>query len=132
MLEDIRGLEFRRLNDADGDTGPFLILVLADERKAARVAEKLIDTGLHNVFQISEYGLHIYSNIPSLVNKVGVTGTGDPWALVENQKSVYDYNKGACPVSDALFGRSVLVPIPSKLTSAQEKYAAEAIRSAVT
>ena len=132
MMEDIRGLEFRRLNDADGDTGPFLILVLADERKAARVAEKLIDTGLHNVFQISEYGLHIYSNILSLVNKVGVTGTGDPWALVENQKSVYDYNKGACPVSDALFGRSVLVPIPSKLTSAQEKYAAEAIRSAVT
>ena len=96
MLEDIRGLEFRRLNDADGDTGPFLILLLADERKAARAAEKLVDAGLHNVFQISEYGLHIYSNIPSLVNKVGVTDAGDPWALVENQKSVYDYNKGAC------------------------------------
>lgn len=131
MLGDIPGLGFRRLNDADGDTGPFLILVLKDERKAATAARKLIDAGLHNVFQISEYGLHIYSNIPSLVGKIGVTGAGDPWSLVENRESVYDYDKGACPASDALFGRSVLVPIPSKLTSAQEKFAAEAIRSAV-
>ena len=61
MLGDIPGLGFRRLNDADGDTGPFLILVLKDERKAATAARKLIDAGLHNVFQISEYGLHIYS-----------------------------------------------------------------------
>ena len=131
MLEDIPDLGFRRLNDADGDTGPFLILVLSDEKKAARAAQKLIDAGLHNVFQISEYGLHIYFNIPSLVNKIGVSSAGDPWALVENRESVYDYNRGACPASDALFGRSVLVPIPSKLTSAQEKFAAEAIRDAV-
>ncbi len=132
MLEGIPGLGFRRLNDADGDTGPFLILVLADEAKAERAARKLINAGLHNVFQISDYGLHIYFNIPSLVGKVGVTGAGDPWALVENRESAYDYNKGACPESDALFGRSVLVPIPSKLTSAQEKFAAEAIRNAVS
>ena len=132
MLEDIPGLGFRRLNDADGDTGPFLILVLADEDMGARAARKLIDAGLHNVFQISEYGLHIYFNIPSLVGKVGVTGAGDPWALVENRESVYDYSKGACPESDALFGRSVLVPIPSRLTSAQEKFAARAIRNAVS
>ncbi|MDE0299651.1 MAG: DegT/DnrJ/EryC1/StrS family aminotransferase [Candidatus Poribacteria bacterium] len=132
MLEDIPDLGFRRLNDPDGDTGPFLILVLDDEDKAAGAAKKLIDAGLHNVFQISEYGLHIYFNIPSLVGKIGVTGAGDPWALVENRESVYDYNQGACPESDALFGRSVLVPIPSKLTSAQEKFAAEAIRNAVS
>lgn len=131
MLEDIPDLEFRRLNDADGDTGPFLILVLADEGKAARATQKLIDAGLHNVFQVSGYGLHIYSNIPSLVGKIGVTGAGDPWALVENRESVYDYTRGACPESDALFERSVLVPIPSKLTLAQEEFAAEAIREAI-
>ena len=131
MLEDIPDLGFRRLNDADGDTGPFLILVLSDEKKAARAAQKLIDAGLHNVFQISEYGLHIYFNIPSLVNKIGVSSAGDPWELTENRESVYDYNRGACPASDALFARSVLVPIPSKLTLAQEKFAAEAIRDAV-
>ena len=131
MLDDIPDLGFRRLNDADGDTGPFLILVLADEKKAARAAQKLIDTGLHNVFQISEYGLHIYFNIPSLVDKIGVSRADDPWALVENRKSIYDYNRGACPASDRLFARSVLVPIPSKLTLAQEKFAAEAIRDAV-
>ncbi len=131
MLEGIPELGFRLLNDADGDTGPFLILVLSDEKKAARAAQKLIDAGLHNVFQISEYGLHIYFNIPSLVNKISVSSAGDPWELTENRESVYDYNRGACPVSDALFARSVLVPIPSKLTLAQEKFAAEAIRDAV-
>jgi len=40
--------------------------------------------------------------------------------LKENQSSVQDYSKGACPKADNLFERSILVPIPSCLTEKDE------------
>jgi len=130
MLEGTGGLEFRKLNDPDGDTGAFLIVILQDEAKASTVAEKMKESGLHNVFRVAEYGLHIYSNIPSLVQKVPLSPAGNPWSLTENAESVYDYHKGACPRSDDLFARSILIPIPSRLTEGQENLAAEILTSA--
>jgi 8-amino-3,8-dideoxy-alpha-D-manno-octulosonate transaminase len=126
------GFRFRRLIDVDGDTGPFLILVLPDEDAAIKAADEMRNSGLHSVSRIADYGLHIYYNIPSLVGKVPLSPAGNPWSLKENAASVYHYTKGACPQSDALFGRSVLLPIPSRLTETQEKAAAEAIRSAAS
>ena len=131
MLEGAPGVSFRRVADSDGDTGPFLILILEAASKAVAAAEKMKESGLHNVFRISDYGLHIYYNIPSLVNKRPLSAVGDPWSLQANRESVYEYGKGTCPASDGLFERSVLVPIPSRLTEEQEKGAAEAIKQAV-
>lgn len=132
MLHDVPGLTFRRMNDAEGDTGPFLIIFLETETLAASVVERMKAAGLHNVFQVSRYGLHMYYNIPSLVNKVPLSPAGNPWRLVENAQSAYSYTKGVCPRSDALFGRAVLLPIPSPLTEEQEKAAAEIIRQSVS
>lgn len=131
MLESIPGIAFRRLNDAAGDTGPFLIVMLGNEKKATKAAENMRRLGLHSVFRIADYGLHIYYNIPALVNKTPLTSVGDPWQLAANAKSVYEYNKGACPKSDALFERSVVIPIPSKLTPQQEADAGDVIKAAV-
>jgi 8-amino-3,8-dideoxy-alpha-D-manno-octulosonate transaminase len=125
------GLSFRRLNDEAGDTGPFLVLVLDDEAAAAAVVERLHASGLHSAVRLSDYGLHIYYNVPQLVHKVPLSPAGNPWALPQNQPCCHDYRKGACPQSDGLFARSVLVPIPSRLSAAQEEAAAEIIGSAV-
>lgn len=131
LLEGTPGLGFRRLNDAEGDTGTFLILTVEDESKALSAVAKMKEFGLHNVFRIADYGLHIYYNIPSLVNKVPLSPAGNPWSLAENAKSIYDYGKGACPRSDALFARSILLPIPSRLTTEQEDAAAAAVKAAL-
>ena len=131
MLEGVPGLGFRRLNDPEGDAGAFLILMLDDEAAALGVVGRLQTAGLHNVFRIADYGLHIYYNIPSLVDKVPLSSAGNPWNLALNAQSVHDYHKGACPTSDALFARSVLVPIPSRLTEAQEEFAAQAIQASL-
>ena len=131
MLEGTPGLAFRRLNDPEGDTGPFLIMILPDEAAAVSAAGKMKAAGLRNIFRIADYGLHIYYNIPPLVGKTPLSAGGNPWHLAENRESVYDYGKGACPAADALFARSVLLPIPSRLTEDQEKQAAEAVRQAV-
>ena len=69
MLKDAPGISFRRSNDADGDTGPFLILILDSARRATAAVERMQAAGLHSAFRIADYGLHIYSNIPALVKK---------------------------------------------------------------
>lgn len=68
----------------------------------------------------------------SLVNKVPLSPAGNLWSLGQNAESASDYPKGACPTSDALFARSILLPIPSSLTEEQETAVAEAIRMSVT
>ena len=131
MLEGTPGLQLRRLNDPEGDTGPFLIFLVQDDRKALAAVEKMRGFGLSSAVRLADYGLHIYYNIVTLANKVPLSPAGNPWSLAENAPSVYCYQKAACPRSDAFFARSVLLPIPSCLTEEQEKAAAEAIRAAV-
>jgi dTDP-4-amino-4,6-dideoxygalactose transaminase len=131
-LDGIPGLTFRRLNDADGDTGPFLILIFQDEDRARTVVQRLKRHGLAGACRLADYGLHVYHNIPALVDKVPLSPAGNPWSLAENARSVYEYDKGTCPRSDSLFARSVIVPIPSRLTAEQEAAGADAIRAAVT
>lgn len=132
MLEGTPGIQLRRLNDPDGDTGPFLIFLVEDDQQAIRVVERMKAAGLHSAVRLADYGLHIYSNIPALVNKVPLSPAGNPWSLAENARSVYSYQKGACPRSDALFARSVLLPIPSCLSEEQEAVAVDAIKAAVS
>jgi 8-amino-3,8-dideoxy-alpha-D-manno-octulosonate transaminase len=131
MLEGTPGVKFRRLADEAGDTGPFLILILADESRAIAAAERIKAAGISSAARIADYGLHVYSNIPALVRKVPLSPAGNPWSLPQNQSSVCSYQKGACPRSDALFARSLVVPIPSRLTPEQEQAAAEILRAAV-
>jgi Predicted pyridoxal phosphate-dependent enzyme apparently involved in regulation of cell wall biogenesis len=130
-LADIPGLRFRTLHDEAGDSAPFIIMILDDAATAKRLHEGLRSAGFGNVFRIADYGLHIYSNIVALVNKTPLSPAGNPWSSPENSASVYDYSHGACPRSDALFERAVLLPVPSCLTIEQEKAAVSAIRSLV-
>jgi dTDP-4-amino-4,6-dideoxygalactose transaminase len=131
-LEGTKGLSFRRLNDPAGDTGPFLIFILKDGDKARRAAERMQAGGLASAVRLAEYGLHIYHNVPQLTRKVPLSPAGNPWNLPQNRESEHKYAKGACPRSDELFDRSILLPIPSKLTQVQEKAAAQIVREAVS
>jgi 8-amino-3,8-dideoxy-alpha-D-manno-octulosonate transaminase len=132
LLEGIPGLAFRRHNDEAGDSGPFLIFLLENDAKAKATVQRMQDAGLNTAVRLADYGLHIYSNIPQLVNQVPLSPAGNPWNLPENRDHLRNYSKGACPRSDALFGRSILLPIPSRLTRTQESAAADIIRAALT
>jgi 8-amino-3,8-dideoxy-alpha-D-manno-octulosonate transaminase len=131
-LEGVPGLSFRRLNDPRGDTGNFLVLLLADAATAREAVRRMRAAGLGGVDRIADFGMHIYSNIPQLVRRVPLSRAGNPWRLPANRGLVRNYSRGACPASDALFGRSVIVAIPSRLTRAQEAWAAQTIRRAVS
>jgi 8-amino-3,8-dideoxy-alpha-D-manno-octulosonate transaminase len=75
--------------------------------------------GVSNVV-MTDWGLHLYYNNVSLVEKGSVDSKGFPWSLGENAGLARNYAKGACPVADSLFERSILLPIPSCLTEKDE------------
>jgi dTDP-4-amino-4,6-dideoxygalactose transaminase len=131
QLDGTPGLTFRRLNDPAGDSGPFLVFLLDSARRAQVVVRRIQAAGLRSAVRLAEYGMHIYSNIPQLVHKVPLSPAGNPWQLPQNRESLCDYAKGACPRSDDLFARAILLPIPSRLTLAQERQAASILRAAL-
>lgn len=119
-------VRLRRIQDPAGDTGCFLITTYKDAGTARRVnqalrAEGIVTSpqGVSNVL-MTEWGLHLYYNIASLVQRTSVDRGGFPWRLAENQGLGGDYAKGACPMADSLFERSILLPIPSCLTAQDE------------
>lgn len=125
-LEKLAQLRLRRIVDPQGDTGCFLISTYEDAAMAKAVSQALraegiatLPQGVNNVV-MTGWGLHIYYNIVSLVNRTSTDKKGFPWNLAENQNSKVNYSKGTCPVADSLFERSILLAIPSSLTDEDE------------
>ena len=127
-------VQLRTIQDPAGDTGCFLITTYADAPTAQRVNLALRSEGIRTYPQgisnivMTEWGMHVYYNIPSLVNKTSVDRSGFPWKLAENAGCEHEYRKGTCPVADSLFERSILIPIPSVLTERDEDDLIEAFR----
>lgn len=126
-LEQHSEIRLRRIVDPEGDTGCFLLTTFQEPETAKEInralrAEGIITLaqGVNNVV-MTEWGLHIYYNIPSLVNKTGVDKRNSPWSLVENRDSHTEYRKGTCPYADSLFERSILLAVPSCLTETDEQ-----------
>jgi dTDP-4-amino-4,6-dideoxygalactose transaminase len=125
-LEKYPQLRLCRIIDTEGDTGCFLIVSFDDPETAMSVnqalrAEGIVTSsqGVNNVV-MTDWGLHIYTNIMSLMNKTAVDEKGFPWTLAENQDSKPNYAKGTCSAADSLFERSLLLAIPSCLTEQDE------------
>jgi dTDP-4-amino-4,6-dideoxygalactose transaminase len=126
VLEQYPEIGLRRIVDHDGDTGGFLIATFQSSEIAKAVNRALRAEGIVTLAQgvnnivMTEWGFHIYYNIPSLVNKTSVDRRGSPWSLAENSNSQTGYHKGTCPRADSLFERSVLLAVPSCLTERDE------------
>jgi len=120
------GLRLRRIFDPAGDSGSFLITTFDDPATAAEVNRALraegIVTSAHGISNIlmKDWGLHLYYRNASLLARSSVDGRGFPWLLPGNHSAPPEYGKGACPVADSLFERSMLLPIPSCLTPEDE------------
>jgi dTDP-4-amino-4,6-dideoxygalactose transaminase len=125
-LETLPEIKLRRIVDPSGDTGAFLITTYESPTIAQNVnhalrAEGIITypQGMSNIV-MTDWGLHLYYNIVSLVSRRSVDKAGFPWNLIENASSEKYYEKGSCPVADHLFERSIIMSIPSCLTPEDE------------
>jgi len=115
-------LTFREVLDPAGDGGSFLMTVFPTRAQSVKFVEALraegivADKGGFYPVHMDQWGLHIYYNVASLVNKRGVSAVS-PWDLAENRDSAnVSYAKGACPRLDDLLGRTVLMCVASVLT----------------
>ncbi len=133
-IQGLQGLRLRRIVDTAGDTGAFLITSYSDAERARAVKRSMRDLGISTFPQgasnivMTEWGLHLYYNIVSLVRRSSIDRSGFPWNLAENAGLGRSYAKGSCPVADSLFERSILLPIPSCLTEQDEQDIINAFR----
>ena len=125
-LEKFPQVKLRKVVDPRGDTGCFLITTypmpeIAKRANEALRAEGIVTSpqGVSNIM-MTNWGLHIYYNNISLVERTSVDRRGFPWNLAENAGLGGEIRKGSCPVADSLFERSVLLAIPSCLTRHDE------------
>ena len=134
-ISDIPGLGFRTVPDPSGDTGPFLLMTLKDEATARRFVDALRAEGIAGpagslaCLAMREWGMHWYSNIPSLVHKRSDSRDGFPWTHPSNAfGQSYSYAAGALPNCDDLHARGALLTIASKLTPEDEADIIAAVR----
>jgi len=121
-LSDI--LTFREVPDPAGDAGSFLMTVFPTREQslaftAALRAEGVVaDTGGLYPIHMDDWGLHIYYNVASLVNKRGLSAVST-WQMAENRASAdISYTKGTCPHLDDLISRTMIFCVASVLTEA--------------
>jgi len=124
-LSDVPGISFRNVPDPAGDTGPVLLMLLQDEATASRFVNALRAEGIVGppgsmvCVSTREWGLHWYSNIPSLVQRRSNSRDGFPWTHPANAFAAdYKYDLGALPACDALHARGALLNIASNLSDA--------------
>ena len=124
-LEEIRGLEFRRIVDPAGDTGAFMIYLLENGDRAQQFTDALRAEGIRGqgyakpCISMREWGLHWYFNNQSLVNRRSLHSSGWPWTFPQNDFSAgYNYGKGALPVCDDYADRGAMLKVASCLTDA--------------
>lgn len=129
VLDDLPGKRWRRVDDPDGDSGPFLYTIFDTPEWAAGFVREANARGL-TCCQLPNYGLHIYYHIRALTERLSHTGDGFPWSHPANVDLVRDYKRGALPQSDALFERTVSIPVPSSLTADLESQYTETYRDA--
>ncbi len=134
-INNIDGILLRTIIDPDGDTGSFLIITLPDRQICQKFVEALRAEGIRSkgyanpCVSFLEWGLHLYYNNKSLVNKKSLHPGGWPWTLSENYFSTdYNYRKGELPVCDELFDQSCLLKISSALTEKDVENIISAIR----
>jgi 8-amino-3,8-dideoxy-alpha-D-manno-octulosonate transaminase len=128
-LSNLKHIQWRRVHDPEGDSGPFMIAMLDASETAQRLAREGQARGM-TCSHLPAYGLHIYYNLKSLVEKRSNCTDGFPWTHPANQSLVRDYSKGTLPRTDEYLNRGVVFAVPSKLTPEQEQDYIEAFKEA--
>lgn len=117
-------LTFREVPDPDGDAGSFLMTVFPTRGQSLTFTEALRAEGVVAAsggmypIHMDQWGLHIYYNVASLVNKRGISAVS-PWQMTENRASAdISYAKGTCPHLDDLVSRTMIFCVASILADA--------------
>lgn len=129
-IRDIPEIEFRRINDEEGDTSVCLILFLSNSDITRRLAEALREEGV-SAGGIYDKGIpdwHIYAHWPHLMQKLTVTEEGCPFTCPFYKGPEPRYSEDMCPNSIDLLSRSVHIDIPPQMPLSDCDLIVEAVK----
>jgi len=127
IISRYKGIGSRYVADPKGDSGGFLKMIFEKTEISKKFRDALIENGIKvksgefYPVHMTDWGLHIYYNIPALVGKKSICGHHSVWELQENSFAKnYSYQKETLPVLDNFIERTVLFCIASKLSDDQK------------
>jgi len=115
MLSEIKGMEFRKHNDAEGEIGDYLVFYLASEKKARAVLEALLKIGVET------------KNLPSAI-EWHFAGMWDH--MLPQISDDYKNLKVLWKKSRALLNRAIAIGISLKMTEDQMQKITAAVETA--
>ncbi len=138
LLNDLPGIYTRKVADPEGDSGGFLKIIFEDPALSYKFRDALKSNGIQvrqsgfYPIHMTEWGLHIYYKIPSLVQKRSFNGHHSVWELKENEFArEMNYGKGTLPVLDDYIERTILFCVASLLNDKQKRIIKQAFRLAI-
>lgn len=120
----IDGMAERRIPDPAGQGGSSLTWYVDDRETARRFSKALNAEGVPCAQMYR--GQPVYAT-PSILEQRTATMKGGPWHCAEHPTDV-KYHMGLCPRTEALVGRSLIVPIGPSWTAEECGEVAEAVR----
>lgn len=104
QIQDIKGLQFRRINDPKGECNTILTVFLPDKKSADAVAEKLATT------TVSHSGWHVYNNMENILGMKTINPKNNP-VKHPLYKGKAEYRKGMLPQTDRLLERAINISV---------------------
>ena len=116
-IRDIKGLEFRDVNDEAGDTSICLVFYLPKAEQVEAIVKALRAEGVEagGIYDKGVPDWHIYPHWKMLIDKMMPTVKGCPFNCPQSGP-VPDYKADDCPRTMEWLGRSVHLDIPPQLT----------------
>ena len=128
-LQGIKGLEFRRLNDEDGDTGICVIMFLPTAEKAREFGDALAAENVPtwHLYQPDHRDYHVYAHWHQILSKSSPTAADFPWGPAFYKGNV-SYSKDMCPRTLDLLGRALNFDVSPLLTDEDVEEIITAVR----
>lgn len=104
QLQGVKGLEFRRLNDPQGECHTILTVFLPDKKSADEVAGRLGTT------TVAHSGWHVYNNMENILGMKTINPRNNPLKH-PFYKGKAEYRKGMLPKTDALLARAINISV---------------------
>jgi 8-amino-3,8-dideoxy-alpha-D-manno-octulosonate transaminase len=121
-----KGVDFRTLNDPDGDAALAMIFFVPDASRAHPVAEALNEEGLPSFVMYSPDAsdYHVYPHWSPIIDQHTWTPDGGPW---KNHPRKIVYEREMCPRTLSLLSRAVHIDVSPDLTNSNVEEISEAL-----
>ena len=104
QIQGLKGVEFRKLNDAEGECHTLCTVFLPDRKSADAAAEKLGTT------TVAHSGWHVYNNMENILGMKTINPKNNP-VKHPFYKGKAEYRKGMLPKTDALLERAINISV---------------------